>query len=375
MRAREAFLRGSAAAVVAALWFGSHACAQPRVDSVDAYLRREMTARRIPGLAVAVIQKGRIEKLGAYGDANVEFHVPTTPATLFQIASITKAFTGVAVMMQVEAGRLRLDESVGRYLDSLPPEWRGVTVRQLVNHTSGLPDIVDNPYTVHLVAKTVPEALRVLERRPFEFASGTKWSYNQTNYMLLGMLIEKVTGLTYDQFCLANFLRPLGLTTAAFGDARIIIPNRATGYTMFRFDADHPRRIDQPEALHYEFEPMLYSAAALNISVADLAAWIVALENGKFIRRASLEDIWTPATVGGEPYQRPPGSPFTSYGLGWVLLPRSVHRAVGGSGGLRAAFFVYPEDSLAVVILTNLQGANPESLVEGVANLYFARKR
>ena len=357
--------------------FADRAWAQEASDSVDAYLRREISTRRIPGLSVAVIRNGRVEKLAAYGVASLEFGVSATPSTLFNVASITKAFTAVAVMMQVEAGKLTLDDSIGHHLDSLPAAWRSVTVRQLLNNTSGLPDLSDNPYTAHSIAKTVPEAFRLLGDRPVEFSAGSKWSYNQTNYMLLGMLIEKLTGLPFDRYCVGRFFEPVGSQSAAFGDARTVIPSRATGYTMFRLDPAPPRRLDRPEVLYYESEPLTYAGGGLNVSVTGFAAWLVALEGGRFVTRRSLGEIWNPAKLAnGDIYNRPQtSSVWTAYGLGWVLIPRSAHQAVGGTGGLRAAFFIYPDDHLAVVILTNLQGAGPESLVEGVAKFYLPVRR
>jgi CubicO group peptidase (beta-lactamase class C family) len=344
--------------------------AQDRSAEVDQYLTAEMAKRSIPGLAVAIVRNGKVEKVGTYGKASVEHDVPVTAGTPFQINSTTKSFAAVATLMLVEAGKFRLDDPIGTHLEGLPAAWRATTVRQLLNHTSGLPDVVDNPNSGTMLARNAPDALKLLADKPLMFPAGTSWSYNQTNYMLLAMLIEKASGMPFERFCRERELAPLGITTATFGDARAVVPGRATGYTRFRIADGQPRPLDRIEHTWYEFDPFLYTAAALNISARDFGTWIAGLLAGKLISRASLEEIWKPTRLADGSVFHIEGSPF-AYGLGWPLIDRPAHRAAGGSGGARAGFFVYPDDDLAVVVLTNLQGAQPEQLVEGVAALYL----
>jgi len=232
-----------------------------------------------------------------------------------------------------------------------------------------------DPYSTRTLAQSVPAALILLGGRPMEFTPGTKWSYNGTNYMLLGVLIETLSGKSFVEFCRERVFKPLGLQRPIFGDSRAVVMNRATVYTRFRFDTDPPQRIDHPEVLSYEMPSFSYPAGGLNISIADMTAWMVALEEGKFISRRSLEELWELARFSDGTVFRRSTNPFwTGYGLGWVLNPRSTHPTVGGTGGLRAGFFIYPKDNLSVIVLTNLQTAGPESLVEGVGDLYLKAK-
>src|SRR5579859_827780 len=341
---------------------GQAAVAKQALDrSVDAYVRDEMTKRRIPGLALAVIRHGRLEKITPYGYANVEFSVPVTSATLFQVASITKEFTSVGLMMLVEAGQVRLDGRIGAYLDNLPVNWRDVTIRQLLNHTSGLPDIINK--ASDSLADTPGEALQLLRDKPLDFAAGSQWAYNLTNYMLLQLLIEKISGLSFEQFCKARLFAPLKLSSPTFG-GQVIIKQRASLYTAVVVGADPPKALDRPEIYNARMVPMLYSAGGLNISIEDFAHWIAALLDGKIISKPSLEELRTPARLND-------GHTFDSYGLGWWLALQPPHPAVGGNGGGRASFFSYQKDGLVVIVLTNLLGSNPESLVDGVARQYL----
>ncbi|MFN0177840.1 MAG: serine hydrolase domain-containing protein [Gemmatimonadales bacterium] len=344
--------------------------AQNRSAEVDQYLTAEMARRSIPGLAVAIVRHGKVEKVRAYGKASLEHDASVTASTPFQINSTTKSFAAVATLMLVEAGKFRLDDPIGTHLEGLPATWRVITVRQLLNHTSGLPDVLDNPNSGTMLARTAPDALELLADKPLVFPAATSWSYNQTNYMLLAMLIEQASGMPFERFCLERELAPLGITSATFGDARAVVPGRATGYTKFRIVDGQPRPLDRIEHTWYEFDPFLYTAAALNISARDFGLWIAGLLAGKLVTRASLEEIWKPTRLADGSIFHHAGSPF-AYGLGWPLIDRPAHRAAGGSGGARAGFFVYPDDDLAVVVLTNLQGAQPEQLVEGVARIFL----
>lgn len=340
-------------------------------DAADAYVRSKMQERPIPGVAVAVIRGGRLLKLTAYGTASLEFGTPATIDTLFNVASVSKAFTAVGVLCLVQDRRLALDDPVGRHLPDLPVNWRTVTVRQLLNHTSGLPVIDADAFSTRTLAQTIPAALDLLGPRPFLSAPGTKWTYNQTNYMLLGMLIEKLTSRAFAEFCRTRLFEPFGLKTPVFGDSRAVVRNRATVYTRFRFDSIPPKRIEHSEVLDYSMPDFMHPAAGLNISIKDFAQWLLALEQNRIVSRRLLEALWEPARyIDGALYEGPPPR-RESYGLGWVLKTHAEHPSVGGTGGLRAAFALYPRDNLSVIVLTNFQGAGPEALVEDVAALYF----
>jgi len=359
---------------VAILWYADVVAARESTgESVDQYVKTGMLERHIPGMGLAVIRNGRIDKIGAHGYADLSFDVKVRPTTLFSVASITKSFTAVAVMMLVEAGKLRLDDGIGQYLEGLPPLWRDVPIRRLLNHTSGLPDDTVDQYTANTIADTSEGVLQLLRDRPMDFVPGTASRYNQTNFLLLGRLIEKLSGQSFTQFGAERMFKPSNLQGAAFGDSRMVIRNRATVYTPFRFGTGTPMLLDHAEVLHYENAPFTYPHDGLSISIENFAIWLNALLNSKLISRSSLEEIWTSAKLNdGSIPQRPPATTlWRSYGLGWVVAPDKSHPSAGGKGGMRAAYFVYPNDNIAVIVLTNAQGSGPERFADGIARLYF----
>ena len=336
-------------------------------QTVDSLMRAEMTRRLIPGAAVVVLRDGQVVKKSAYGLASVELDVPATTSTLFQIASTTKNVTGVAVMQLVEARKFSLDDRVTELLPGLPEAWRPVTVRQLLGHTSGLPDRILDPQTGVWIPGTPDSVIAKLARMPVS-PPGAAWSYNQTNYMLLGMLIERYGALPYRDYFRQRVFAPLGMSGVAFGDTRTVVAGRATEYTRLGI-ARGATRLTDLRAFSYEYPDALYTAAGIFMHADDMGRWMEGVARGATLSPSSFATMTSPVTLAdGKPY-RFPDSPM-SYGLGWVLIGPPEQRAFGGSGGGRAAVFFYPDDKLGVAVLTNLQGAGPEGLVELVASAY-----
>jgi CubicO group peptidase (beta-lactamase class C family) len=282
------------------------------------------------------------------------------------INSITKAFVGVAIMQLVEEGKVELDAPVSRYIDSLPETWREARIRQLLSHTSGLPDVFDDFEQMGSDSGAARAWRRVLTR-PMDFAPGSKFAYNQTNYVLLGKIIERLAGVPFATFIVDRQLRVVGMPIterAGFTDTRAIIPHAARVYSGLE---------GAPLANVVELHPMWLRTALGMASTADeMAKWLVALQQGKLLKnQGSLATLWTPARL-------PDGSTegfsklVNGYALGFPVVVRRAHPAIAALGGARSAFFVYPEDDLIVIVLTNLQGAFPETMIDGVAQYFFA---
>ncbi|MGH9643592.1 MAG: serine hydrolase domain-containing protein, partial [Terriglobales bacterium] len=345
-------------------------------SSVDAYVREVMVKRHIPGLALAVIRQDKIERVAAFGQASVEFGVPVTPTTLFRVASVTKSFTAVGVMKLAEAGKLEIKDPIGTYLKGLPQSWQGVRIRELLSHTSGLPDIVKSGGST-LIAETPEDVIALLRDRPVDFAPGTQYRYDQTDYMLLGLLIEKLSAMSYVDFCRTQLFAPAGLKNPQFGDSQTLIKNRGPIYTPYHWDAKgNPGPAGELTVLNGISPAWNYPNNGLSISVEDLARWLVALMNYKVIDETSLKALLTPLRLNDGSISAIPPSPFSPWrgetAGGLLRAADARHPAVGGTGGPFAAYLLYPKDKLAVVILTNTQESNPDAIVSDVARKYLA---
>jgi CubicO group peptidase (beta-lactamase class C family) len=327
----------------------------------------EMARRLIPGAAVVVVRNGVVVRSSTYGLASLELGVPVTSRTLFQVASVTKNMTGVAIMQLVDSGAFALDDRVATRLDGLPAAWGPVTIRQLLSHTSGLPDMIVDPEKGTWLPGSRDSVLAQLAQMPVTPA-GTAWAYNQTNYMLLGMLIDKYARRPYVAHIRDRVLAPLGVTGVVFGDSRTVATGRTTEYSRLGIPATASKLTDL-RAFHYEYPDALLTAAGIFMHAEDLGRWLVALSRRAGLSRDAFEAMTTATSLSdGKPFHFP-GSTM-GYGLGWIVVDAPPRRAFGGSGGGRAALFVYPDEGLAVGVLTNLQGAGPESLVELVAGIY-----
>jgi len=336
----------------------------------DAWIRSEMATRRIPGMAVAVVQDGKMVFEKAYGLANVELKVPVTTSTRFIIASTTKAWAATAIMMLVDRGKIRLDQPVGELIPGLPSSWQSVPVWRLMSHTSGLPDVMLNGNTGEMISHDRDSALLLTGAKPLEFPLGTQWSYNQTNYTLLGMIIDRVTGTPFMTWILDNIAKPLGLQSPIYGDQRAIVPGRASQYTRWALSGNGPpKNLDSVRATGmYQYDSWMQMAAGLNTTAGDLARFGDAVRAGKLIKPALRDTMWTSVTLADGKVFRFGGT--SGMGLGWGVDDDPAGKSATMVGGAASGLSVYPSRKLSVAVLTNLQGSGPDELLKGVAEFF-----
>ncbi|MDR7069271.1 CubicO group peptidase (beta-lactamase class C family) [Pseudoxanthomonas japonensis] len=327
----------------------------------SAFVQATMRAQRIPGLQIAVIQDGQVVLSESHGFANVENHVPVTRDTRFPINSATKAFTGVAIMQLVEAGRVDLAAPLSRYVAGVPQDWQDIRVRQLLAHTSGLPDLVDEHGLVG--GGSEHDAWQAIRQRPVDAPAGERFVYNQTNYALLAQIIAGQSGLPYEAHVARHQFSVAGMPSSTFGDSYDLIPGAATLYSYFPRKTDAQ---DTPERLSHWFHDMpygLWAGGGIQTTADDVAHWLIALSAGRLISKANVREMWTPERLNRGTDGR--------WGAGWPVLATTPHRQIAGMGGARAALIVYPDDGLAVVVLTNLVGANPQDFIPAIAAYYL----
>jgi D-alanyl-D-alanine carboxypeptidase len=323
--------------------------------AIDDYVQERMHKRHIPGVSIGIVQNGKVIQAKGFGVANVELSVPATENTVYQLASVTKTFTAAAIIMLVQEGKLGLDDKVTARLHDLPPTWAGVTVRHLLNHTSGIKSYTSVRDFSKTMRKdyTQREIVNLVAKEPPEFAPGEKWSYNNTGYFLLGMLIEKITGKKYGEFLDERIFKPLSMTQSRVNDLHAVIPNRAQGYT---WDGKELRNGE------YVSPTQPFSAGMLVSTVDDLLKWDAALLTESLLKKSTLEQMWTPTRLskGGE----------SDYGFGWSVGKENGHRIVGHGGGIpgfSTQLSRYVDDNLTVIVLTNSDNGNAGALARGIA--------
>lgn len=361
------FLRFSAALAMNVVLSVASIAATPPPEQ---FLREKMQELHIPAAQLAVIQHGRIVKLGAYGIANVEHDVPATSTSIFSINSCTKAFIGVAIMQLVEAGKINIDDPVSMYLHDLPVSWQKVTIRQAMSHTSGLPNIIDE-YERIVGGGTAAQAWETVKNMPLEFPAGERYRYNQTGYVMIGKIIEQVSGQTFSSFVEQGQFKPARMTHTRFGDSSDVVHDSAGGYSFSHNEGGNWIEGKQLSAIFVEFPQFFRPAAGILSTSTDIARWLIALQNGSLLKdRSSIATLWQPVRL-NDGSTAGPSSLLNGSALGWPVAVRDDHPAVGPIGGMRSTFFVYPKDDLAIVVLTNLQGANPELFIDELASYYI----
>ena len=331
-----------------------------------------MRQLRIPGLQLAVVRHGQVVKLAQYGVATIQDSIPVSRHSRFTINSITKAFVGVAVMQLVEAGKLDVAAPISRYLPGLPAAWQPVTVRQLLTHASGLPEIMGDDDQISEANENA--AWASVQQKPMEFEPGEKFSYNQTNYLLVGKIIDQLSGQPFATFIQERQLNVVGMPRTSLGDSHDVLPNSTLGYTYSKVVNGEWQRSSKPLNLFEVYAPSLRTASGMRSTAEEMAHWLIALQQGKLLQPASLPVLWTPGLLNNG---RPAGFNRlqNGYALGWPTVARPEHRAVAPTGGGRSALFVYPEDDLAIVVLTNLMGANPDMFIDEIAGYYLPDMR
>ena len=335
-----------------------------QTDKVDLFIKNKMKEKKIVGLQLAIIKNNKIVMTGNYGLANVQDSVPVDVNTVFPINSMTKAFTGVAVMQLVEEGKINLQYPVSAYLDSLPATWQNVTIQQIASHISGIPNIFDDE--ANMIAGSYEASWEKVKVLPNDFKPGEQFSYNQTNYLLLGKIIEKVSGMSFQDYISKNQFEKTGMlntTKAGFCDFYDVAKHSARCYTYFRND--------NLTNLYEVFPSNVRTAAGMYSTAKEIAQWVIALQGKQLLKKEEmLTTLWTPAILNNGKTSGF-GDILNGYAIGWLTVTRPKLPAYASVGGGRSALFIYPKENLSIIVLTNLQGATPEDFIDDIANLYI----
>jgi CubicO group peptidase (beta-lactamase class C family) len=332
------------------------------IAAIDQIAGEDIAQNKAASYAVGVVKDGRIVLARGYGFADLENDVPASAETIYRLGSITKQFTATAILLLAEDGKLSVDDELTKFLPDYPTNGKKITIRHLLNHTSGIKDYTRLKEFQKLARQdhTHEEMLALFQNEPLDFEPGTKWGYSNGGYYLLGMIIEKASGQKYETFLEERIFKPLNMSATRYGHRQQLIPHRAAGYRYFfgQLTNDEAISMDPP-----------FAAGALVSNIIDLIKWHQALEEGALLSSKSYEEMYRPVELSNGT-RRP-------YGFGWRVARFEGHNTIGHGGGINGFSTMisrYPDDRLAVIVLSNTSGADPGAVAERIARLILGSK-
>jgi len=343
-------------------------------DRLDEEVRSVLASQHVPGAAITVVRNGKVLKEILFGSANLQLEVPVRRETKFQLASVTKVFSVVGLLLLEQGGKLSLDDPVSKHLSGLPNQWGDVTLRELATHTSGLPDIIANPnkpLSQIELGRSADEALRDATTRPIAAPPGSRFQYDQTNYLLIMRVIEHVSGQSFREFLTAHVLQP-AMPQTTWGDARSVVMGRSDMYTALKGEGI------QNGGNLFEYPTYLDAAAGLNSNIIDMERFACLLTSGKMLSASELDRMWQPARersgriVDIAKDMELPG--VAAPAAGWFYADNSSGKypRVFMAGGSATSILVFPKQGLCIVVLTNLQAKDdPLPIAESIAKFYL----
>jgi CubicO group peptidase (beta-lactamase class C family) len=336
-------------------------------QKVNRFIQQDMKRHGIPGQAVAILGHSKLLHLGYYGYANLEHAVPVKPETIFQSGSVGKMFTATAIMKLLEQKKLKLDASIRTHFRVLPKTWQDITLLHLLTHTAGTGDYPDDFDFRKDYGED--ELLAIIGKLPLTFRAGESWSYSNLGYVLLGVLIGKVTGMFYGDYLKRYIFKPAGMTTARVISEADIIPNRAAGYERIKGSNKLKNQEWVAPSLNTTGDGALY------LSILDLIKWEQALYHNTILKPPSLEQMWTPVTLNNRSSKV---TKEVGYGFGWELSQVNVQLVIEHDGswqGFTSCLSRYTESGITIIVLRNVtanKNASPKKLVRGIASLLFS---
>lgn len=331
--------------------------AQDTNAKFDEYLTALTKQDRFMG-SVLVAREGKVLFSKGYGMANLEFDIPNTPQTKFRLGSVTKQFAAASILLLQERGKLSVQDPVCKYVENCPKTWEPITVHHLLSHTSGIPNFTNFPEypKTMMIPATMDSLLARFKDKPLDFQPLEKWNYSNSGYVLLGHIIEKVSGESFESFLQKNILTPLKMQNSGYDLHRKILKNRATGYSPSGNGKANSEIIDMT---------IPHAAGAMYSTVEDLFLWNEALFGDKLLSAKSREAMTTAVK--------------NNYGYGLTIDKMHNRQAVshgGGINGFNTYLARFPEEKVTVVVLRNVDGGapGPGKISADLAAILFGEK-
>lgn len=326
----------------------------PNVERMEQIIQADVSAKTFMGSAL-VARGNQIILNKGYGSADLEWNLPNSPTTKFRLGSLTKQFTAACVLLLEERGKLRLSDPIKKYLPDAPAAWDAITIHHLLSHTSGIPNLTAFPdYESTKTLPTTPEkTIARFRDKPLDFPAGDRFAYSNSGYIVLGTIIEKVSGMPFARFVQENLFTALGMANSGYDSPDAILPQRASGYVHGPKGLGNAPYIDMS---------IPFAAGGLYSTTEDLLKWQQALASGKVVNPASFEKMTT--VVQG------------TYGYGLNIATTKGHKQIAHGGGIEGfnAFLAYypgdptkTEDRLIVIVLANVNGSAPQNIAARLA--------
>ena len=331
------------------------------IKNIDQFINGKYSSVA-PGCAVLIAKEGQVIFKKAFGATNMELNVPMQTDMVFRIGSITKQYTAIAILQLVEKGKISLQDNIPAFIKGSPDKWQNITIENLLTHTSGIIgyDVLDfhipNAIRIDFAPKQFIDSLAKL---PLDFTPGTKFNYSNSNYLLLGYIIEQVTGKSYKDYLQENIFKPTGLTNTYYDTPTEIISNRVNGYTR---DSSAYHNAD------YISMTQVFSAGALLSNVDDLFKWHQALTSYKLIKKETLDKAFTPHKLAD--------GQVSDYGYGWFIKDWKGSKSIGHGGaidGFRSMETFFPDQNIFIATLFNSDNDEYFSLFENITNLVIGK--
>ena len=321
-----------------------------------------MKHQGIIGLSIGIVKNGKVIKAKGYGQANIELNIPASEKTVYKIGSISKQFIGVGIMKLVQEGKLELSDPITQFIKDAPAKWNSITIRHLLNHTSGLP--LDPPDFDGMKEQMDSIYIKTAFNDSLAFPTGSKFEYSNFGYFILADIIRITSHLSFSEYMRKYIFDECGLNNTRSTSLEAIIPNRAAGYIKNANDSI----LNAPNYI------ALRPSGAFLSDINDLLKWEMDMQNNKLLTQKSWNQMWddtikTSLTMDNEAMY---------YGYGWMTNKvngkQFVHHG-GSMPGFKSAYFRYIEDKTAIIILTNSEYADAYGIAFGVSDLLQAEDK
>jgi CubicO group peptidase (beta-lactamase class C family) len=332
------------------------------IAAIDSVVASYLKGGRAAGMSVAVVKGRDTLVMKGYGYADLELDVPTPDRAVYEIGSVTKQFTAAAILQLQEQGKLSLDDDITKHLPDYPTQGHRIPLRRLLDHTSGIRGYTEMPVFRVLMPQRLPRdtLVKLFSHEPFDFAPGEALVYNNSAYFLLGLIIEKVSGMSYAEYVQKNLFDRVGMRDSRYCSENAIVKRRANGYDT------GPAGLVRAAYLDHTWP---YAAGSLCSTVGDLVAWTQALHGGRVLSPASYREIITPGALNDGARVR--------YAKGLSPTPIAGHRAIhhgGGINGFLSQLAWFPDDSAVITVLVNTTGpVSPDAVTESLAEVVLGR--